>query len=66
MHDLRRFFRENPQVLVLLLICLILGLGTFFAVIFGLVAAGKNAQVSGEPSGALPRPPPLVAGPRSA
>jgi uncharacterized transporter YbjL len=60
-HDLRRFFRENPQVLVLLLICLILGLGTFFAVVFGLIAAGKNAQVTGEPSGALPRAPALVA-----
>ena len=61
MHDLRRFFRENPQVLVLLLICLILGLGTFFAVVFGLISAGKNAQVTGEPSGALQRPPALIA-----
>jgi hypothetical protein len=55
-HDLRRFFRENPQVLVLLLICVILGLGTFLIVIFGLATAGKNAQPNGEPSGAIVRP----------
>ena len=59
-HDLRRFFRENPQVLVLLLICVILGLGTFLIVIFGLATAGKNAQPNGEPSGAISRPQRLV------
>jgi hypothetical protein len=59
-HDLRRFFRQNPQVLVLLLICVILGLGTFLIVIFGLATAGKNAQPNGEPSGAISRPRPLV------
>jgi hypothetical protein len=52
MRDLRRFFRANPQVLVLLLICLILGLGTFLAVIFGLVTSGPG-KVTGEPSGAV-------------
>jgi hypothetical protein len=46
------FFRQNPQVFVLLLICLILGLGTFLAVIFGLVAAG-NGSTTGEPSGMI-------------
>jgi hypothetical protein len=44
--------RENPQVLVLLLICLVLGLGTFLAVIFGLLSSGPGTT-NGEPSGSL-------------
>jgi hypothetical protein len=52
MHDIIRFFKANPQVLVLLLICLILGLGTFFAVVFGLASSGPG-HVSGEPSGVI-------------
>jgi hypothetical protein len=51
--DLKRFFRANPQVLVLVLVCLILGVGTFFIVIFGLATSGQHSQVSGEPSGVL-------------
>jgi hypothetical protein len=46
------FLRANPQVLVLLVICLVLGLGTFFAVLFGLVSAGSD-QTTGEPSGTI-------------
>jgi hypothetical protein len=52
MQDMIRFFKANPQVLILLLICLILGLGTFLAVIFGLASSGPG-HVSGEPSGAI-------------
>lgn len=52
MRDVRRFLRENPQVLVLLLICLILGLGTFLIVIFGVASSGPG-HVTGEPSGAI-------------
>jgi hypothetical protein len=52
MRDLKKFFRANPQVLVLLVICVVLGLGTFLAVVFGLVSAGST-QVSGEPSGMI-------------
>lgn len=52
MQDLIRFFRANPQVFVLLLICLILGLGTFLVVIFGLASSGPG-HVTGEPAGAL-------------
>lgn len=52
MQDIVRFFRANPQVLILLLICLVLGLGTFLAVIFGLVSSGPG-HVTGEPSGAI-------------
>jgi hypothetical protein len=51
-HPVASFFRANPQVLVLLIICLVLGLGTFFAVLFGLVTAGSD-QTTGEPSGTI-------------
>ena len=49
---MREFLKENPQVLVLLVITVVLGLGTFIAVIAGLVGAGSS-QTAGEPSGAL-------------
>jgi hypothetical protein len=52
MRDVVRFFRANPQVFVLLLICLVLGLGTFLAVLFGLVTASPGNN-SGEPSGSV-------------
>jgi hypothetical protein len=46
------FFRENPQVLILLVICVVLGLGTFLAVVFGIVSAGSTTP-TGEPSGVV-------------
>jgi hypothetical protein len=52
MQEIVRFFRANPQVLILLLICLILGLGTFLAVVFGLASSG-HGHVTGEPSGVI-------------
>jgi hypothetical protein len=52
MQDVKNFFRANPQVLVLLVICVVLGLGTFLAVIFGLVSA-HSVTTNGEPSGAI-------------
>jgi hypothetical protein len=52
MRDVVKFFRANPQVFVLLVICIVLGLGTFLAVLFGLVTA-KPGTNSGEPSGAI-------------
>jgi hypothetical protein len=39
-------------VFVLLLVCLVLGLGTFLAVLYGLVTASSD-QTTGEPSGAI-------------
>lgn len=51
-HPVAAFFRANPQVFVLLVVCLVLGLGTFLAVLFGLVTAGSD-QTTGEPSGAV-------------
>jgi hypothetical protein len=48
----RAFLRANPQVFVLLVICLVLGIGTFVAVLIGLITAGSD-QTTGEPSGAI-------------
>jgi len=52
MHEVRQFLRANPQVLLLLIICLVLGLGTFLAVAFGLLTAGST-KTNGEPSGVI-------------
>jgi hypothetical protein len=52
MRDVVNFFRANPQALVLLVICIVLGLGTFLAVMFGLVTAHTSTP-SGEPSGVI-------------
>jgi hypothetical protein len=40
--SLNEFFRANPQVLILLIICLVLGLGTFLAVVFGVISSGTT------------------------
>ena len=52
MSGLGRYFRRNPQVLVLVVICVVLGFGTFVAVLIGLIGAGSD-QTSGEPSGVV-------------
>ena len=52
MHDLIRFLRANPQVLVLLILVIVLGLGTFIAVMLGLLSAGSH-RTTGEPSGSI-------------
>jgi hypothetical protein len=52
MRDIRQFLRANPQVLVLLVICLILGLGTFLVVLFGIASSGPG-HVTGEPEGSI-------------
>lgn len=49
-HDVVKFFRANPQVLVLLVVCLVLGIGTFLIVIFGLISTGSTTT-TGEPEG---------------
>ncbi len=43
------FFRANPQALVLLIICVVLGLGTFLAVVFGIANSGSTTT-NGYPS----------------
>ena len=52
MHDLRAFLRANPQVLVLLIVCLVLGLGTFLVVLLGVLTAGST-RTTGQPTGAI-------------
>jgi hypothetical protein len=52
MREVVRFLRANPQVLVLLVICLVLGLGTFLAVVFGILSSGSTTT-TGQPSGLI-------------
>ncbi|HEY2317790.1 MAG TPA: hypothetical protein VGH67_05785 [Solirubrobacteraceae bacterium] len=47
-----KYFRANPQVFVLFMICVVLGLGTFIAVLIGLAQTG-TATPNGEPSGVI-------------
>ncbi len=49
---IRAYFRANPQVLILLIICVVLGLGTFLAVMIALITAGSD-KTTGEPSGVI-------------
>jgi hypothetical protein len=51
-HNLVDFFRRNPQALVLLVICVLLGIGTFIAI---LIAIGTSHSHTGPvyPSGAV-------------
>ena len=51
-HDLVKYFRANPQVLALLIVCLVLGLGTFLVVMYGLISAGSTTT-TGEPEGVI-------------
>jgi hypothetical protein len=52
MHDVVKFFRANPQVFVLLVVCLVLGIGTALVVIFGIISAGSTTT-TGEPDGVI-------------
>jgi hypothetical protein len=47
-----KYFRANPQVLILFLVCVVLGLGTFIAVLIALAQSGTTTP-SGEPSGLI-------------
>jgi hypothetical protein len=47
-----RFFRANPQAFVLAVVCVVLGLGTFIAVLIAIGGSGTPTP-SGEPSGAI-------------
>ncbi len=47
-----KYFRANPQAFVLLVICIVLGLGTFIAVLIALATA-PSQQTTGEPSGLI-------------
>ncbi len=47
-----KYFRANPQVFILFLICVVLGLGTFIAILIALAQNGATTP-NGEPSGAI-------------
>jgi hypothetical protein len=49
MRDVVQFLRDNPQALVLLIICIVLGLGTFLAVVIAIAGSGSTTP-SGEPT----------------
>ena len=55
MHRVREiaaFLRENPQVLILLIICVVLGIGTFIAVLIAVASSGSTTT-NGMPSDAI-------------
>jgi hypothetical protein len=52
MQSVIRFLRDNPQALALLVICVVLGLGTFIAVIVALITSPTD-QTTGDPSGVI-------------
>lgn len=52
MHNIVEFFRRNPQALALLIICIVLGVGTFIAVLISIVGS-SNHTGPGYPSGAI-------------
>jgi hypothetical protein len=52
MHDVVKYLRANPQALALLVISVVLGVGTFIAVIVALIASGSTTT-TGEPDGLI-------------
>jgi hypothetical protein len=52
MRAMAKYFRANPQVFILFMVCVVLGLGTFIAVLIALVQTGTTTP-SGEPSGVI-------------
>lgn len=52
MRGLVEFFRRNPQALALLVICLVLGIGAFIAVLIGVASSGPRTG-PGYPSGTV-------------
>jgi hypothetical protein len=53
MHALVNFFRANPQAFVLLVICVVLGLGTFLIVVFGVASSGSTTPSGYSTDGAI-------------
>lgn len=52
MHNIVDFFRRNPQALALLIICVLLGIGTFIAVLIA-IAGSSTRTGPGYPNGAV-------------
>jgi hypothetical protein len=53
MRDMMSYMRANPQVAVLLAICLVLGLGTFIVVLISIATSG--GQNTGDPDDSMLR-----------
>ena len=51
-HDFVKYLRANPQLFALLIVCLVLGLGTFLVVMYGLISSGSTTT-TGEPEGLI-------------
>ena len=51
MRDVKNYFRANPQVLILLIICLVLGLGTFLIIVISIATSGGHN--TGYPEGSV-------------
>jgi hypothetical protein len=58
MRAVTRFLRANPQAFVLLVICVVLGLGTFIAVLIAIAQSGGGTPVY--PSGLVSLAAPLL------
>jgi len=52
MHDIVEFFRRNPQAFALLVICVVLGIGTFIAILISL-ASSSSHKGPGYPNGVV-------------
>jgi hypothetical protein len=52
MHNVVEFFRRNPQALALLIICVVLGIGTFIAVLIS-IAGSSTHTGPGYPNGSV-------------
>jgi hypothetical protein len=50
--EITAFMRANPQVLILLIICTVLGIGTFLIVLFGVASSGST-HTNGYPSDSI-------------
>ncbi len=49
MKKAQEFFRANPQAFLLLLICVVLGIGSFLAILISLASSGGHT--TGQPEG---------------
>jgi hypothetical protein len=53
MRDILQFLRANPQAMILLVICVVLGFGTLIALMFGLLASGPAPASNNSDAGVI-------------
>ncbi|HWE32099.1 MAG TPA: hypothetical protein VG410_01360 [Solirubrobacteraceae bacterium] len=51
MQKAREYLKENPQALLLLIICVVLGLGSFIAIMIAVASSGGHT--TGQPEGVI-------------